>query len=310
VRLEDPQNNDFCSQNQDGTFNCSGKVSDNSEVILYLEEVVYPGDTIPSQLYCLEQCPDPSSLTGTNPYYNTEPYQDVSPSNATYQQYTFDTTNMVLQSGGTDVVLTTENSTYEWGIISGPLFEPTPPNLAALACDWDTTKTCGWQAWSELDTFYTWETGPNDWNMFTALKDSSGTFLTFEAPLQVEYSHTWDDGTTSKFYLEYSGFGELHGIPGICVDWNTGEPEDCDNTSRWVPEFSIPDGSEVTDSTNSYLVKALEKEQRMKSVDVSNCSGLSLTSYNLPSMDDWQDPAIGDEPTVTDPPAVIGGVVQ
>jgi len=319
VRLEDPANNVFCNYDQqNGTFDCSQNASDSREVVIYSEDVVYPTDTIPTQLACLDQCPDPAALTGQNPYHDTSTYQfqNVPPSQAQYISYTFDSSNMVLQENGQDVILSTENQNYEWGIMSGPLFEPTQTNLAALACDdWNQNGiaddgTCGWKAWSELDVFYTWETGPNEWNRFTALKDSNNNFLTFDPPLQVEYTHNWGNGTTSKFYLEYSGFGELHGIPGKCVDWDTGEEESCDDTSRWVPDFNIPDGSEVVNGSTSYLVKALEKEQRMKSVATSSCSALTTTSYTLPVIADWVDPNIGDPPVVSAAPAVIGGVIQ
>ncbi len=128
------------------------------------------------------------------------------------------------------------------------------------------------------------------------------------------------DGTT--FYMDYSGFGNLNGIPGKCVDMDTGLEANCANggssSIRWVPAFTIPatqaDGSltEVSDGTNSYIVKALDIEQRMLGVNVSNCSTLTtkLTSYTLPTIADWVDPALGTEPVITGPPAVIGGVVQ
>jgi len=87
-------------------------------------------------------------------------------------------------------------------------------------------------AWGELPEFYTWETGANDWNQFTALKDPATLeFEKFDPPLQVKYVHYWDpagDPTdTSLFYLEYSGFGNLWGIPGHCVDRDSGEEVPC-----------------------------------------------------------------------------------
>ncbi|HDD44946.1 MAG TPA: hypothetical protein ENG63_08830 [Candidatus Desulfofervidus auxilii] len=289
-------------------------LNNNVEVIFHIEDLVYPSDTVPSTLVCFEDCPDPTKITTNDPYYDTSnyQYQNVPPANAQKISYSFDLNKMVLQKDGQDIVLTTTNNTYPWGIRSGPLFEPTAENLNKLACDWDPNSTCAWQAWNKLDVFYTWETGPNEWNKFTALKDSNNDFLTFDPPLPVEYVHTWNDGTTTKFYLEYSGFGELHGIPGKCIDIDTGEEESCDETSRWVPEFSIPNGSEVTDATNGtkYLVKALEKEQRMKVVNSSYCSSLTVTTYDLPTIDEWIDPDIGPAPEVSGPPAVIGGVVQ
>ena len=48
----------------------------------------------------------------------------------------------------------------------------------------------------------------------------------------------------------------------------------------------------------------------MAVVAASSCSGLTTTSLTLPDISDWVDPAIGTEPVVTDPPKVIGGVIQ
>jgi hypothetical protein len=119
--------------------------------------------------------------------------------------------------------------------------------------------------------------------------------------------------------MDYSGFGNLNGIPGKCVNMDTGLEAQCTNSStvRYVPAFVIPpvqaDGSltKVTVDTTEYLVKPLELEQRMMPVDASNCSALSVASYTLPDLaTEWTAPAIGTEPVVTAAPAVIGGVVQ
>ncbi|NOZ25355.1 MAG: hypothetical protein GXO94_04595 [Nitrospirae bacterium] len=333
VKLDDPADttDDCVPDTTTGTFDCSGSATDTTKVVFFSEDMVYPDQlTQDLNLVCFENCPDPVNINGATPYFTSSTpedpnnilYQDVAPSSATNYTFTFDAANMVLTYSGSNVVLTSTDSPNEWGVTSGPLFVPTTENLSALACDWDTTgnTTCAWQAWSNLSEFYTWETGLNEWNRFTALKDASNNFLTFDPPLPVKYVHTQTDATKpdykyngSTFYLEYNGFGDLFGIPGKCVDWDSGEDESCDETSRWVPEITIPDGSEVTDGTDgttTYLVKALEKEQRMKAVAETSCSGLTATSYTLPSIDDWVDPAIGDAPEISSAPAVIGGVLQ
>ncbi len=333
VKLDDPADTtDDCVQDTvTGKFDCSGSASDATKVVFFSEEMVYPDQlTQDLNLACFENCPDPANINGTAPYFspstwedpNNIHYQEVAPSSATNYAYVFDAANMVLTYSGADAVMTSADSPYEWGVISGPLFVPTTENLSALACDWDATgnTTCAWQAWSNLSEFYTWETGMNEWNRFTALKDANNNFLTFDPPLPIEYTHTQTDTTKpdykyngSKFYLEYNGFGDLFGIPGKCVDWDSGEEESCDETSRWVPEFTIPDGAEVidgSDGTTAYLVKALEKEQRMQAVDSAGCSSLTTTSYSLPTIDDWVDPAIGDAPEISGAPAVIGGIIQ
>ncbi len=337
VRLNgnDPENNPLCSESG-GTFDCSSALSDPTliPVVFFAENMVYPSDLSGDlTLYCFENCPDPSNITQTNPYFDTSTYQyqNTAPSSANKIQYTFNKANMVLRYGTSDVVLTGSNSAFQWGVWSGPLVPS--DQLNSLACDWDTSgnSTCAWQAWSNLTVFYTWETGTNSWNKFTALKDSSDNFLTFDPPLLVEYTHSQTDANKPdnkyngvKFYLEYSGFGELHGIPGVCVDIDSGKPENCDETSRWVPEFMIPAGSnmvDASDSTVEYIAKPLEIEQRMlpantsDPTDITACQNAGLTSptlgdSDLPDINAWVDPNIGDMPTVTSAPAVIGGVVQ
>ena len=315
VKLDSCQVNDngTPSDPSDDTFSCTA--SDTTGVVAFKEDILYPTDTIPTNLACFENCPDVTKMAASNPDpYTNYGYQDVAPASATRMDYTFDPTNFVLKSGTTAV--TTTDSTYEYGVHSGPLFEPTNANLANLECDWDTTgqTTCGWQGWSNLDVFYTWETGTNEWNRLTALKSGS-TFLKFDPPLSVEYTHTGNGYTNAKFYLDYNGFGDLGGIPGKCVDMDTGADADCSSSTgeiRWIPEFSIAAGSVVTDGSNSsveYLVKPLEKEQRMKE-DSAGCTSLATTGYTLPDISEWVDPANGTEPAVDSAPAVIGGVLQ
>jgi len=154
----------------------------------------------------------------------------------------------------------------------------------------------------------------------------------FDPPLQVMYKHKAPisnptpadikyDGVT--FFLEYSGFGDLHGIPGMCVNIDTGAQNvDCSlggNAVRWVPEFSIPRAdaagilTEVTDVAQpaiTYFVKALETEQRLGLGLPGACAGLTTTPYQLPSMSSWIDPIIGAEPVIAAAPAAVCGVVQ
>jgi hypothetical protein len=301
------------------TFDCSP--NDSSTVVLFEETVMYPGDSMPSSLACMSQCPNgANSATGSVFFDDSQlQFQNTAPASANYIAYTFDQDTMLLMHGATEIIQTVQNANSQWDIRSGPMFEPTEANLQQLACEWDQSgsSTCGWQAWDNLDEYYSWETGPNDWNRFTALKNDSGEFEKFEPPLPVQYVHEQTDadaydykynGTT--FYLEYNGFGDLHGIPGRCVDMQTGEDTSCGPETRWIPELTIPDGSEMQGDEASYLAKALEKEQRMRKVETSDCSSLSLVSYTLPSISDWVAPKIGSEPVVDGPPAVVGGVVQ
>lgn len=316
-------------------YNCSAPAANDSvPVVYYSENIVYPTDTVPATLACFDNCPNVVSLATSTPYRtDIVSYQSgTAPINAKYASYSFNKTSMLLyDSLATKVTLTIENTSYTGGISSGPLFDPA--YLTDLACDWDPSSTCGGKAWSVLTEFYTWETGSNEWNKFTGLKDISNNVVKFDPPLQVEYTHVQTDNlmpdskyNNTKFYLQYAGFGDLQGIPGKCVNVDTGADADCSTSGsnmaiRWVPEFTIPDLqpgttslTEVKDVTTAgvtYIVKALEKEQRMKKdVTVGACNNLDAAPYTLPSMSSYIDPVIGLEPVVTSAPAVIGGVVQ
>lgn len=308
---------DSCAFNNT-TFKTSCSAGSNTVVVFYAEDIVYPGDSVPTTFRCYDNCPTYDTTNGVaGSGWGTDP------NNPTAYNYTFDASasGMILKDGSSNNLLMTQASgTNQWGFMSGPLFEPSTTNLATLACDWDNTKTCGWKAWSTLSVFYTWETGTQQWNQFTALQGPSPatTIVKFDPPLQVTYTHsqltsgkpdTKYNGV--KFYLEYAGFGDLHGIPGVCVDMDSGQPVSCGPNTRWVPEFMIPEGATaVNGGSTTYYIKPLEKEQRMSKVAESSCSALTLTSYTLPDISLWVDPTLGTEPTITGAPAVIGGVVQ
>lgn len=324
-----------------GWTDCSATPPVNTTpVVFYKEDLVYPGDAaVPASLMCYDNCPQVSSAAGididSNGNYAYYPSWNPQTGQSQSHTYTYDSNSMSLKDGAYSVITTTTTQQNQWGVNTGALIDAATPNLASLLdCNWDNDndpatqpQTCGWKAWSELPVFYTWETGPNNWNKFTGLIDpATGAFLTFEAPLQVKYVHhklnSPVDGAT--FMMEYNGFGNLNGIPGKCVDLDTGAEADCSMSNgsssiRWVPAFTIPmtqaDGSLTTvrDETAGadYFVKPLEMEQRMmKEPDLTTCSSvLTLQSYVLPPLT-FSDPAIGAEPNVTTAPAVIGGVVQ
>jgi hypothetical protein len=317
------------------------------KVIFYAENLVYPGDTsVPTTLACYDNCLE-AGTNGVDPNTNNGYLTMASTATLTsYATYTFDAAALKLYYGPYSVVSNTVSQSQSWGVMSGILFEPTDANLSLLACPagngWDSTQMCTWQAWSVLPAFYTWETGPNSYNRFVALRTgTTGTaFLKFQPPLQVQY--TGLGGTNgkygasgTKYILQYNGFGQLNGIPGKCVDLDSGLEADCAQSQnsqsiRWVPAFTIPsttNGTDLTEVTGtdpadntsaSYYVKPLQVEQRMMAAgDPTVCNALETTdfgSYDLPNFTStWADPvtAIGaTEPSVGSAPAVINGVVQ
>lgn len=254
--------------------------SNASNVIFHVQDMVYPTDTVPTSLVCFNQCPDPAALANSSAstliLTDKDWHMSSAPNAANYYQYSFDTGSMLLQYNGSDVVMTQANSSQPWGFHSGMLFEPSSANLDTVSCN-SGTQTCNWQAWDQMGVYYTWETGPENWNHFTAIKDGSNNFARFDPPMKVSYTHVQTDTDAydykyngAKFQLEYSGFGNLHGIPGRCIDRDTGESISCDGNSRWIPEFSILPGTTVTDvnsGSTEYVLKPLHGEQRMRNVD-------------------------------------------
>ena len=312
--------------------------SGSSSVIFNTREPVFPGDSAPTTLACYERCPNPTNLATGSEWGSPNIYH-ANKSSWFYGQnidnasapdpyiYTFDntTSGMVLQYDNgtkTPVVLSSANSNLSWGINSGIMFDnSTSANFTALQCSWDSSKICPYEARGALSTFYTWETGADDWNKLTVLVGSDNSSVKFDAPMMVKYTHSGSSSNSGKsyndasFYLEYGGFGDLWGVPSFCVNAKTGEKTSCSNdgSTRWVNEFVIPATSLVTqvaDGTTEYVVKPLEIEQTMKkasSASVCTSAGLSLGGVSLPDSTSWSDPAIGDVPTVTGPPLVVGG---
>ncbi|MGD0586194.1 MAG: hypothetical protein ABSA86_10555 [Oryzomonas sp.] len=323
--------NATCTQNSssgNGPASYSCTVSASTPVIFYAQSTVFPGDTtVPTNLACVTGCPDP---TGTPAYGNMADdetgFVNLSPAAALaggkFTTYSFNPASYALNFGSATgpAVDGSKAQLYSNGVNSGPLFDPSvAANLTALQCNNNgspnANQTCGWQAWAGIPEFYTWTSGAQSWQQLATLKDSNGNFVTFDQPLQLQYVHT-GDSYAATYFLQYSGFGNLNGIPGVCVNMDTGAPADCSqqgNNSQinWVPEFSIAAGESVTGPKNTtYYIKPLQVEQRMLPAPSGSCQSLTMTNYTLPTISAWTDPALGTEPSVTAPPAVIGGVTQ
>lgn len=294
----------------------------NTPVVFFKESQVKPGDaTVPASLSCYQNCPK-AGAGGMNK--SDQQYAD----DGSRRDYSF--ADGMLKDGGFNVALLEASDGQSWGYNSGPLFEANTSNLNALKCPWNPAQTCGWRAWGELAEFFTWETGPNNWNKFTSVVDGNGNVVEFDAPLPVKfiYPSTGTAGTNptqvdqkyagNTFYLQYGGFGNLQGIPGKCVNPENPTDTDIDCSKpgrRWVPEFTIPEGATATNDagTASYLIKPLEVEQRMSKVDNSKCSGIKLVdlSSSWPDLEkEWEDPDLGAEPELGDGAKVIAGVIQ
>jgi hypothetical protein len=248
---------------------------------------------------------------------------------------------MELTYNNTPVVYPSDGS--GWGVwVSGLVPQSTlDANPDLLDCPWNSEETCGWMVESRATEFYKWESGKDSWNKLVVLTNprDNDSVVEFQQPLDVEYEHSFSDGSTKTYMLNYEGFGNLWGIPERCEDGETGDDIDCpwhtgeefDGWLRVISEIAIPAGSPATyyDADQSadvdVVIKPLEEEHFLGAVAVSECSnaGLTLTDFtnDFITLEDWKDPAnlgMGEIPFAEMQadggngvePIVIDGVVQ
>jgi hypothetical protein len=289
-------------------------------------------------LHCVRDCPTAASMAA---YFSQgsqapSPYAGNSANNfqptpgANVVDYTSDASAaMLLDSAAQAVVLNADpeqlqqSPQFRNGMRSGKLFA----NLADAECDVGSGTYCDWRV-NDLEVYYQWETGPNAYNQFAAVKNSSGEFVNLDAPLQVNFSvpsgAAYGAYAGKSIVLQYGGFGNLWGLPGICVSPQTNAEVACEGENvRYVPSFVIPyDTSQgvVTANGTTYLVKWLEREIRFARKSLSVCDGAGLTvpsGMTLPTSADLKNPAdptsdiyVGERPVVTAAPRVIQGEVK
>lgn len=304
-------------------------------VVYRTQDLVYPS-SLPAQLFCLRDCPTSATLTdyftsggASTPYVSTS-FNNWNPTaGADVVTYSSDASTALLKDAGGNAVTFTDaeafqsHPQYAYGVRSGRLFT----SLAAAECAPSSGTYCEYKV-NDADVYYQWETGANTYSQFAAVKDASGQFVAFDAPLQVTFNvpagAAYGAYAGQSMVLQYGGFGDLWGIPGHCVSRATNEVlETCDENSRYVPAFVIPfdtTAGRVTTHTGSYLVKWLDREIRFARKDPSVCAtaGLTLpTGMTLPTDADLKNPSdpnsdayIGVKPSVTDAPRVIHGDVM
>jgi hypothetical protein len=306
------------------------------QVVYRTQDLVYPAD-LPGTLFCVQNCPTAAALSS----YFAPGSMDASPfvaatfnnfqpiPAASVVTYGTDVNSATLRDDVGAVVAFTDSAAYSLhpqyqnGVRTGRLFA----QLSDAECDVGSGTYCDWKV-NNADVYYQWETGPNAWNQFAAVKDSSGNFVAFDAPLQLAY--TVPNGAQYGQYagkgivLQYGGFGDLWGIPGYCVSRVTNAPVNCNSPdSRYVPAFVIPYDAavgQVSDGQTTYLVKWLDREIRFAQKPLNTCLAAGLTvpsNVTLPTASDLKDPSdsssdvyIGAKPTVTSAPRVIHGDVK
>lgn len=281
-------------------------------VTFYGEEFVTPADSMFGSgavtLYCYVEClkggltqNDIDTATDRNDLY----YQY----SGTPFQYTLSAANgkvILTDVSNNQVVSTTalnlDSVGHQWGINTGEMVTATINN-----------PNEPWSVFQEAVT-YRWETGANDWNQLITVSDAGNQVQSFDPPLRFTYTHsTANDANNSsaydgkKFMLEYNGPGSLHGFPWI---------EDSDSR-RWHAAVTLADGAQLSDGTNHFVVKAMEKEQSMQ-LSPGQCGALDISgllsdpNMELPTAADIGAVSFGlsDKPNVSDAPAVIEGELQ
>ncbi len=221
---------------------------------------------------------------------------------SSWVDYTYDISELMLKDGSNaDVVSTGESQFYM------PL---------VLAADYNANtggiQTDPGQSFA-LEIYYSWSTGTEEWNKLTLVQDSSGDYVTFDAPLRFTYTHSTDydlnaDATYNgkTFNLEYDGFS-------LQVPWAFDPDED-----QWMPLINLKDSADsgltLTDSSNNeYVVKATEASLIMSQVsDTSVASDLEVGSVSAPTLeyDASKTALVGDKPTSVELKVVKGELVE
>jgi len=304
-------------------------------VFYYNQSTVIPG-TAALTLYCLNQCPTAAQLAGystaslTTPYANgTDTQWFSAPNSSNTVTYSFGAGGL-LDGTSAPVVWESPPSQSQYaqnGLQTGWLVDsaPTTGNCPAGGPDVQAGRIC---QPANPATYYTWQTGPNQWNQSLWLT-AGGSVVPFDPPQNIAY--TVPTGSAYGSYsgvpilLQFNGFGNLEGIPGSCVNPADNSAEDCGvNGASYVPTFSIPDGVTMTlpglsgQTTTPLIVKALNGQILLKSLGsgAAQCSTMTLTPLTLPS-GGLHDPSsandteyLGTKPVVTAAPKVIDGVVK
>ncbi len=322
---------------------------DATAVVYYLQNLVYPDDgSLPTTLYCVDNCPTAASVQSyltqgssnsvSSPYVAST-YNNYQPASSPVS-YSLSGNELVGGDGSSNPVVNGNSSAYQQfpqyqnGVTTGHLVT----NLSDAQCGTDPQtqqpQYCDWTMASAA-VYYQWQTGPNSWNQFSAVKDSSNAFVHFDAPMNVNFTVPsnvagnlpYGNYAGTNMVLQYGGFGNLWGIPGTCVSSITNQPVACNDPSGiYISAFEIPYDAQlgvVTGTSNgvttTYLVKWLNRQILLAQKPASTCTGdgLVTSAVTLPDANGLQDPSNssssvynGVEPTVTGAPRVIQGQVE
>lgn len=309
----------------------------NDAVYYYTQSLVVPGSTSLT-LHCLSRCPTKGSVPAANAYQpggapasgpfgaNTGQQWFSAPSAANTVTYTFDAGGLEANNNGVPVPMVISNAAYFAanpqfmnGVMTGRLFTQAFTNASCPAF-MPAGTLC---EPANPVTYYTWQTGPNPWSQSLWLTNTSaGTVVAFDPPQNVPYTVTAADDPSGAWVgkniqLQFNGFGNLFGIPGVCVNPVDNKRIDCSTAgARYVPSFALADGDTMTAGTTPLVVRSLDSELRLGNVLIDTCiaDNLTLNPQTVPT-GGTTDPSatIGAKPTPTvnnGSPKVIDGVIQ
>ena len=292
------------------TSSLMASMGKDTPVRIRTQDVVYPSE-FPALggMKCINNCPTAADIALSNAASAASPVSPFDPASVGWASstgkalysYTLNANTGNLMDAAANAVIsapTTGNNL--WGITSGRLVAAADLALLDAALAARPGHIAGQYTQADIDaltTYYEWQTGPNNWNQLTILKDAGDVPVRFEPPLNVTYlvpsEAKYGVSAGASITLQYGGFGNLWGIPSSCIDavtntacvFSGGSPTAPAN-QRWTPEFSIPT-SLVSVATvpytqgtvvagTAYLIKALQKEVRLANVPLSSCSGLTV----------------------------------
>jgi len=286
-----------------------------------IKRVVLPGDTsVPTTLVCLQRCPTYAKLSAlTASSTVTDAYTDATKNGddialADAVSYTFDPSQMTIKYDSESNPVSSsaiQGAARENSELSGGVRMTLVPDSvkSQLVCESNTSTYCGWKASEELNEYYTYEVGPQDWHSQLYLKDdSSSSYIAFSPPLKPSFvvpnQAKYGDYAGSTQLLDYHGHGQLY-VPHKCFSKTTNEEEDCGDNSRSVPALSIPydsDGFVTMQDGSTKWVKWLDKEIRFKHVTDATASGSGITlgdTSGLPASPDPTDSNDAEDPSNT-----------
>jgi hypothetical protein len=303
------------SMSQAGTSNNFHKGTD--PVFYFTQSVLIPSSANNLNLSCVSNCPTAASFAANS--LNSTGTQTQFGSGANRETYTFGAQGLLDSSNSSVVASASLNNSYPQGVSQFGRFFNSSDLLSGASCP-AGSGYCEPSPSGSNFSYYTYQTGKNQWNQTMWLKKSDGTVVSFDPPVSATYNVPQNASVGGIFdgknvQIQFNGFGNL-GIPGTCVDGLTNAAADCSSgNARFVPAFALTDGTTLSMGGKSVLVKALNSEIRLASTSCGTLSTSSVT--NTTPIDNSGDPTlstdstyIGAAPSVTTAPAVIDGVLQ